>query len=110
MQLFCFRSTAFSLFLLASVTLFSQQAQWMQLAAFEGGDVNAVCALSNNVVIAATKQSIYRSTDNCATWQRITRRVNGVVALVSDTAGRVYAAGETGLFASDDGGLVWFPV
>lgn len=87
------------------ILLSSQQetiAQWEQCEGFYGGDVNSVAA-SENILLAATYNGIFSSSDSGINWTRLTPEYDSYTAVA--IFGNIFLAGryKTSLYSTNSG-------
>ena len=100
----------FAAFLLAFLTAIPAMAQWVTNGP-AGGTVQAfvVAPSDRDILYAATKQGLFRSGDDGATWRNVNPSLREPVriAVSHGNPDIVFVVAVKGLFRSDDGGATW---
>lgn len=104
--------------ILWSNVVFAQGNFWEQADGPDGGSIYSFCVSNSGIVFAGTAGSgLFRSTDNCETWEAVDMGtpINNVTALATAPNGDLYAATEyvfgttltIAVYRSTDEGLTW---
>lgn len=94
------------LIFILSIIAGTVQAQWLQSDGVEGGQIIDLMA-DGNVLYAATKYDVFRSTDNASTWQALNTHANASILAVAASENAIVVATALGLLRSADNGVTW---
>jgi photosystem II stability/assembly factor-like uncharacterized protein len=99
------------LFLLTSLTGFSQGTNWTSLNGPYGGNLRDIVKHPNGNIFAVVYNvpGIFRSIDNGTTWTVVELPINDpyINDIEIDASGKIYAIGYSILYASTDLGVNW---